>query len=92
MDSKELTEKETIALLQTKNEILALKKQFSQIDGSNPAQEYFFKFQKEIDLFEKKIGSNIKNLDHQSKKNINFRTSSDIFNSQDKHIVAPKEE
>lgn len=67
MKGKELTEKETLALLQAKNEILALKKQFSQIDGDSKAQDYFFKFQKEIDLFEKKIGNNIKTLGSQSK-------------------------
>lgn len=64
---KDLTEKETLALLQAKNEIIALKKQFNQIQGDVQPQEYFFKFQKEIDLFEKKITKNIKTIETNSK-------------------------
>lgn len=68
----QLSEKETLALIQAKNEILNLKNQFKAIDETEDAQNYFFRFQKEIDLFEKNVDKNIKNLDQKANSNTIF--------------------
>ena len=56
---------DTLALLHAKNEIIALKQQINQIDETRPEQDYFVKFQREVDMFEKKLNMNIKGTTYQ---------------------------
>ena len=71
MVDKSLTSKETLALIHAKNEILALKNQIMHAEASKTPHDYFVKFQREIDMFEKKIGTNINNMKSTRSKSTN---------------------
>jgi len=62
MNQRHLEPEDTLALLHAKNEIISLKNQLQGMDSDQTDQEYFMKFQREVDMFEKKLNLNVRGI------------------------------